>query len=142
MLLTIAFLQMCGCNRTHGTDVVATVNGHAIMRADMDKAYMIQLGDTQGQQPSDEQADSLRLNVVRSLIDEEIVQQRAAKMNLTATPEEVDAKLAEIKAPYTEEQFADRLKATTGFSDVTLPIMSFIKDSNVTFTIGATVALK
>jgi len=33
-------------------------------------------------------------------------------MNLTATSEEVDAKLAEMKAPYTEEQFAQQLKAT------------------------------
>jgi len=32
------------------------------------------------------------------------------KMNLTATSEEVDAKLAEMKAPYSEEQFAERLK--------------------------------
>jgi len=40
------------------------------------------------------------------------VEQRAAKMNLTATAEDVDAKLAEMKAPYTEEQFADRLKAS------------------------------
>jgi len=46
------------------------------------------------------------------LIDEEIVEQRAAKMNLTATNEEVDAKLAEMKAPYTEEQFQQRLKAS------------------------------
>ncbi len=34
------------------------------------------------------------------------------KMNLTATNEEVDAKLAEMKAPYTEEQFQERLKAS------------------------------
>jgi peptidyl-prolyl cis-trans isomerase SurA len=50
------------------------------------------------------------LNVVRGLIDDEIVQQRAAKMNLTATPEEVDARLAEMKAPYTEEQFSGLLR--------------------------------
>ena len=37
--------------------------------------------------------------------------QRAAKMNLTASPEDVDAKLAEMKAPYTEEQFNQQLKA-------------------------------
>ena len=59
-----------------------------------------------GPAASPEQADSLRLNVVRELIEEEIVEQRAAKMNLTATTEDVDAKLAEMKAPYTEEQFA------------------------------------
>jgi peptidyl-prolyl cis-trans isomerase SurA len=111
-LLHIVLLVLAGCSRPHGTDVVATVNGHAILRADMDRMYQEQLGQAQGQQPSPEQADSLRLNIVRGLIDEEIVEQRAAKMNLTATPEDVDAKLAEMKAPYTEEQFAQQLKAS------------------------------
>jgi peptidyl-prolyl cis-trans isomerase SurA len=103
---------MAGCNRSHGADVVATVNGHAILRSDMEKLYNAQLGDAQGQQPSPEQADSLRLNIVQELINDEIMQQRAAKMNLTASPEDVDARLAEMKAPYTEEQFAERLKAS------------------------------
>ncbi len=111
-LLATALLAVAGCNRTHGVDVVATVNGHAIMRADMERMYAAQLGQTEAQQPSPEQADSLRLSVVHELIDEEIVGQRAAKMNLTATGEEVDAKLAEMKAPYTEEQFAAQMKAT------------------------------
>jgi peptidyl-prolyl cis-trans isomerase SurA len=113
LILASGLLPIAGCNRGHNADVVATVNGHAIMQADLDKAYKLQLGDpTQQQQPSQEQADSLRLNVLRELIDEEIVEQRAAKMNLTATNEEVDAKLAEMKAPYTEEQFQQRLKAS------------------------------
>jgi peptidyl-prolyl cis-trans isomerase SurA len=33
-------------------------------------------------------------------------------MNLTATSEEVDARIAEMKAPYTEEQFNEKLKAS------------------------------
>jgi peptidyl-prolyl cis-trans isomerase SurA len=113
LILASGLLPIAGCNRGHNADVVATVNGHAIMQADLDKAYKLQLGDpAQQQQPSQEQADSLRLNVLRELIDEEIVEQRASKMNLTATNEEVDAKLAEMKAPYTEEQFQQRLKAS------------------------------
>ncbi len=108
-LLLAAF---AGCHRAPNADVVATVNGHAVMRAEMEKAYKDQLGESQ-QQPSPEQADSLRLNLLRALIDEEIVQQRAAKMNLTASNEEVDAKLAEMKAPYTEEQFNERLRASS-----------------------------
>lgn len=110
-VLPVMLLAMSGCHRGHSADVVAVVNGHAIMRTDLEKAYKDQLGESQ-QQPSQEQADSLRLNLLRELIDEEIVQQRAAKMNLTATNEEVDAKLAEMKAPYTEEQFNERLKAS------------------------------
>jgi peptidyl-prolyl cis-trans isomerase SurA len=45
------------------------------------------------------------------LIDDEILQQSAKKMNLVATDEEVDAKLAEYKAPYTQEEFNKRLQA-------------------------------
>ncbi len=117
LLAGLGLLLACGllgCNRNHDADIVATVNGHPIMRSEMDKMYNEQLGDAQHQQepPSPEQADSLRLGVLKELIDEEIVQQRAAKMNLTATPEEVDAKLADMKAPYTEEQFQQQLKAS------------------------------
>jgi peptidyl-prolyl cis-trans isomerase SurA len=110
LFLLIPLLALAGCNKQHSADVMATVNGHAIMRADLDKVYNQQLGDAQQQQPSTEQADSLRLGLLKELIDEEIVQQRAAKMNLVATNEEVDAKLAEMKAPFTEEQFDGRLR--------------------------------
>ena len=110
-LLTVA---LAGCHPAPAADVVATVNGHAIMRAELEKVYKDQLGDSQQDQPqsqpSQEQADSLRLGLLTQLISTEIVEQRAAKMNLTATNEEVDAKLAEMKAPYTEEQFDARLK--------------------------------
>lgn len=108
----VLLLTVSGCHRGHGADVLATVNGHAIMKPDADRAYGAQLGDTQGQQPSHDQEQALRLNVLRELIDEEIVEQRAAKMNLTASNEEVDAKVAEMKAPYTEEQFQSRLQAS------------------------------
>ena len=100
-----------GCHRGHNADVLATVNGHAIMRSELDQVYKAQLGEQQ-QQPSHDQADAMRLQELRELIDEEMVEQRAAKMNLTASNEEVDAKLAEMKAPYTEEQFDQRLKAS------------------------------
>jgi len=113
LLLCAVLLPDIGCDRGHSADVVATVNGHAIMRSDLDKGYQAQLsGSPQQRALPQEQADSLRLNVLRELIDEEIVEQRATKMNLTATNEEVDAKFTEMKAPYTEEQFQDRLKAS------------------------------
>jgi peptidyl-prolyl cis-trans isomerase SurA len=114
MVFLSGLLPVVGCNQSHNADVMATVNGKAIMRPELDKAYAAQLGDVQQQQqkPSREQSDSLRLNVLKGLIEEEIVDQRATKLNLTATNEEVDAKLAEMKAPYTEEQFDEKLKAS------------------------------
>jgi peptidyl-prolyl cis-trans isomerase SurA len=110
--IPVALLAFAGCNRTPSADVVATVNGHAIMRADLDHMYQAQLAQAQGQQSSPEEADSLRLSSVHELIDEEILVQRAAKMNLTATPEEVDAQVNKMKAAYTDDQFAAQLKAS------------------------------
>jgi peptidyl-prolyl cis-trans isomerase SurA len=112
LLLTVGLLPIAGCNHSHNADVIATVNGHPIMQSELDKSYAAQLGDAQQQKPSQDQADSLRLNLLHVIIDDEIMEQRAAKMNLTATNEEVDAKLAELKARYPEDQFEQKLKAT------------------------------
>ena len=38
------------------------------------------------------------------------MQQRAAKLNLAASDEDVNAKLTEMKAPYTQEEFDKQLK--------------------------------
>lgn len=111
LLMAAALFPVAGCKQEHKADVVATVNGHAIMKAEMEKAYQQQLGQQQQQPSSEDQADSLRLNVLSALISEEIMQQRAAKMNLTATNQEVDAKLSEMKARYTEDQFNQQLAA-------------------------------
>ncbi len=107
-LLTLA--GMSGCTKEHGPDVVAMVNGKPIMRPDMERLYKTNLGDSK-QEPPKDQADNVRLNIVRGQIDEEIVDQRAAKLNLTATDDEVETKLAEMKAPYTQEEFDQRLKS-------------------------------
>lgn len=108
-LLVCSSLAAAGCHKTAQDGVVATVNGHAIMRTEADKAFNAQLANGP-QQSAQDQPDEVRLNIVHQLILEEIIEQRAAKLNLTATNEEVDAKLAEMKAPFTEEQFQKQLK--------------------------------
>ncbi len=107
-IAALAIAGAAGCHRTHGPDVVATVNGKPIMRTEVDQLYQNNLGDSQ-QQPSKEQGNIVRLNIIRQLIDEEILMQRAAKLNLTATDEEVDNQLNELKAPFTQEEFNKRL---------------------------------
>jgi peptidyl-prolyl cis-trans isomerase SurA len=89
---------------------MATVNGKEIMRAEVEKYYKNGLGDTQ-QEPSAEAADIVRLNILHELIEDEILEQRAVKLNLAASDEDVNAKLTEAKAPYTQEEFDNRLKA-------------------------------
>jgi len=111
LLLASSFVVLTGCHQVQQNGVVATVNGHPILRADLDKLYNQQLANNPQQQaPSADQADALRLNILHNLVVEEIVEQRAAKLGLTATDAEVDAKISELKAPYTEEVFKQKLQ--------------------------------
>ncbi len=113
---------VAGCKRSYGPDVVATVNGQPIQRSDVEKVYRDNLGNNK-EQPSKEQAEATRLGILKQLIDDEIVQQAAKKMNLVASDEEVDAKLAEMKAPYTQEEWDKRLHAASlSLDDVRLQI--------------------
>src|SRR5262249_18457416 len=109
---TLLLIALAACNHAPAPDVMATVNGKNILRSDLVKAYTNYMA-TQGQapqEPSPEQADIVRLNLLRQLIDNEILDQRATKLNLTASDEDVNAKLTEIKAPYTQEEFDKKLK--------------------------------
>ena len=111
--LTLGLLPLIaagGCNRPHQPDVVATVNGHPIDRATLERYYHSNLGNAP-QPPSQVQSQIAHLEILRNLIDDDIKQQRAAKLNLVATDEEVDAKVAEIKAPFTQEEFNRQLQA-------------------------------
>jgi peptidyl-prolyl cis-trans isomerase SurA len=107
----VLLLAVAGCHRPPGADVVATVNDKEIMRADLEKYYKASLGDTPETSPSPQVSDIQRLNLLRGMIDDEILQQRAAKLNLVASDEDVNAKLTEFKALSTQEEFESQLKA-------------------------------
>ena len=88
---------------------MASVNGRKIYRSEVDKYYANQTSGSD-QQPTGEQAVSLRLSILNELIETEILMRRAEKLGLLATDEEVDRKLNEAKAPYTAEMFNKRLE--------------------------------
>jgi len=92
-----------------GSDVAASVDGHKIYNADVEKYYQNQTAGSD-QNPAGEQATSLRLSILSKLIDNEILMRRAEKLGLLATDDEVDRKLNEIKSPFTKEEFDARLK--------------------------------
>lgn len=99
-----------GCKHAPNPDVWATVNGHPIMQAEVEKYFKNKVGTMQ-QPPTPDEAAMLKLDILRQRINEEVIRQRAEKMHLVATQAEVDAKIAQLKAPYTEEQFDAQLKA-------------------------------
>lgn len=112
ILLTGAALALAACHRTPAPDVVATVNTKQILRAELERQYQIwkiSQGESP-QEPSPEQADLARLELLRQMIDEEILQQRAAKLNVVASDEDVNAALTEKKLPFTQEEFDKQLK--------------------------------
>jgi peptidyl-prolyl cis-trans isomerase SurA len=105
----VLLAPLAACHRSPAPDVMATVNGKEILRSELDKYYQASLADSP-QQPSPEQADIVRLNILHQMIEDEILQQRAAKLNLAASDEDVNAKVTEMKAPFTQEEFDKQLK--------------------------------
>lgn len=108
--LTLALIWCAGCQRAPDANTMATVNGKPIERSEVDAVFQSNLGDSH-QEPSKVQAEIMRLNILRQLIDEEILMQRAAKQNLVATDDEVSERLNELKAPFTPEEFQKRLES-------------------------------
>jgi peptidyl-prolyl cis-trans isomerase SurA len=110
--LAVALLPafLTACKSPVGGDVVATVDGRKIFRADVDKYYEAQIASAAQDHPAGEQATSLRLGILHQLIEDEIVMQRAEKLGLLATDEEVDRKYTDIRSPLSEEEFAQQLK--------------------------------
>ena len=102
--------MLAGCNRAAPANVAATVNGRPITYAELDKQFESQFGGG-AERSSGDQALIQKLEVLRTLIDNEIMLQRAEKLGLMAVDADVDAKFNELKAPYTQEEFQKQLDA-------------------------------
>jgi peptidyl-prolyl cis-trans isomerase SurA len=99
----------CKKESAPGPDVWAVVNGHEIMRGEVEKYYRSRV-NAEAPEPSQEEALSLKMSILDELINNEILLERASKMNLVATDAEVEDKFTESKTPYTEEEFQKKLK--------------------------------
>ena len=111
LLAAMAFAAAAGCNKQvqHAPDVWAVVNGKEIKREEVDKYYRTQV-NPEGQEPPLEESLSKKLNVLEELINNEILLEKAKKLNLEASDGEVEDKFTELKSPYTEDEFQRRLK--------------------------------
>jgi peptidyl-prolyl cis-trans isomerase SurA len=105
---TAGLLALSACKQTHSPSVAATVNSRPITFADLDKQFQSQFASA-ADHPNDDQAMMQKLELLRSMIDSEIMVQRAEKANLIATDADVEAKLTELKSPYTAEEFQKQL---------------------------------
>ncbi len=110
-LAAMVFAAAAGCNKEarHAPDVWAVVNAKEIKRDEVDKYYRTRV-NPEGQEPSQEESLSQKLNVLDELINNEILLEKAKKLNLEASDGEVEDKFTELKSPYTEDEFQRRLK--------------------------------
>ena len=110
LAVAIAAVFLTSCTKTVASNVAATVNNRPITYEDLDKQYGLQFAGAT-ERPKDDQMTMQKLEVLRSLIDAEIMLQRAEKLSLLAGDSDVDAKFNELKAPYTQEDFQKQLTA-------------------------------
>jgi peptidyl-prolyl cis-trans isomerase SurA len=110
VLLLAVVLSTVACDRSAPANVAAVVNGRAITYAEVEKRLESEFA-TPTEHPSDDQISIQRLEILRTLVDEEILVQRAERAGLMAVDADVEAKFTELKAPYTQEEFQKQLNA-------------------------------
>jgi peptidyl-prolyl cis-trans isomerase SurA len=111
LVLAAALAMASGCKKPSapGDGVWAVVDGTPITRAEVDKYYHTQL-NPDAAEPSQDEALSLKLNILDELVNNKILLEKAKKLGLQAADGEVEDKFTEFKSPYTEEEFQRQLK--------------------------------
>jgi peptidyl-prolyl cis-trans isomerase SurA len=111
-VLAAALAVVSGCKKVAPPDegVWGVVDGSPVTRAEVDKYYRTQL-NPDAPQPSQDEALSLKLNVLDELINNRILLEKAKTLGLQAADGEVEDKFTEFKNPFTEEEFQRQLKA-------------------------------
>jgi peptidyl-prolyl cis-trans isomerase SurA len=107
--LVPAVVSLTGCGRSAAANVAATVNGRAITYEELDKQFQVAQFGQPGEKSSDDQILIQRLEILRVMIDNEIMLQRAEREGLLAVESDVDARFNEMRTPYTAEEFQKQL---------------------------------
>ncbi|HWQ52859.1 MAG TPA: peptidylprolyl isomerase [Bryobacteraceae bacterium] len=105
-----ALAVLAACKKTPPANVAAVVNSRPISYAELEKSYQSRYPpNTEGS--SDDQVNMHKLDLLRDLVDAEIMLQRAEKLSLMASDADIDARINELKSPYTKEEFDKQLAA-------------------------------
>lgn len=110
LLASLVLLPACNIHKaTSGREVWAEVDGQPIYREQVERLYRGRTAQgTDAATP--EEAASFKLNVLNELINNEILVTHASHSRITVAEAEIDAKVAELKSPYTPEEFQKRLQ--------------------------------
>jgi peptidyl-prolyl cis-trans isomerase SurA len=105
----LAFLPACTRKAAPGHEVWAEVDEQPIYREQVERVYR---GRTaQGAEAgSPEEAASFKLNILNELINNQILVTHASHSRVTASEAEIDTKVAELRSPYSKEEFQKKLQ--------------------------------
>ena len=106
---TLVLLALTACRSKPPVNVAAMVNNRAITYQELDKNFQSRF-EPGPERSSEDQVMIQKLEILRGLVDSEIMLQRAEKLGLMAVDADVETKLNEMKAPYTQEEFQKRLE--------------------------------
>ena len=103
----VSALFLASCSHKPPANVAAEVNGHAITLAELDKTYQSNAQQAEG--ASEDQIMAQKIDLLSSMIIQEIMLQRAEKLGLAAVDADVEGEIAKMRAPYTKEEFEKQL---------------------------------
>ena len=101
---------LAACTSKPPANAAAMVNNRAITYDELDKNFQSRF-EPAAERSSQDQVMIQKLEILRGLIDNEIMLQKAEKLGLMAVDADVETKLNELKAPYTQEEFQKQLQA-------------------------------
>src|SRR5258708_12621679 len=107
--LACAMLLLAACKSKPPVNVAAMVNNRAITYEELDKNFQSRFEPGQDRS-SEDQVMIQKLEILRGLVDSEIMLQRAEKLGLMAVDADVETKLNDLKSPYTQEEFQNQLQ--------------------------------
>src|SRR6266852_3403829 len=108
--VALAALLFTACKSKPPVNVAAMVNNRAITYDELDKNFQSRF-EPAAERSSQDQVMIQKLEILRGLIDNEIMLQRAEKLGLMAVDADVETKLNELKSPYTQEEFQKQLQS-------------------------------
>ncbi|MBI3894706.1 MAG: peptidylprolyl isomerase [Acidobacteria bacterium] len=103
ILLLVVGLAGCG-KASRDPAVLARVNGKDILQSDIDRQFQLRT-QTMPQKPTGDAASILKLDILREVIVEEIMLQKAEALKLKPTDDEVEAELTTLRGNATPEEF-------------------------------------
>ena len=100
----------CAHRANPDRQIWAEVDGKPIFRDEVERYYRSRLTSASSESGKEEQALSLKLNILNELINNQILLAHASRAGVNMSEAEVDKRMADLRTPYSDEEFQKKLK--------------------------------